>query len=397
MRRGWKYVQWVHPTDGDEALLDVVRTVRAVPREGVNPRTLGTFLWCAALRYLVHADRQQAEELANETAVLAERTRDSGLLWRPLAWAVIECLLDGDLSGCLHAAERLAAAAEDLGMGPLGRVQKALLPLQARFYLGQPPPEHELEYVLSVDPSESILGPSRAQLGDADLAHRKLHAFMAMRGPGVRLQHEPAPTLLNALETATMLHDRDAADVLRPLLAKRSRLIGFFGTFTSTARVLGAAAALCDEPAAAEAYYQQALEIAASMRFRPEIAMTQVQYADLLVRMGEPPRAAQLLAEAVPALEEMQMTFALEHALRLRATLKPTSGRHAATSDGLTAREREVADLIATGLSNREIANRLVLSETTVEVHVKHTLSKLGFRARTQVAVWVTEQSHTHS
>ena len=91
------------------------------------------------------------------------------------------------------------------------------------------------------------------------------------------------------------------------------------------------------------------------------------------------------------------MTFALEHALRLQATLKPTSGRHAATSDGLTAREREVADLIATGLSNREIANRLVLSETTVEVHVKHILSKLGFRARTQVAVWVTEQSHTHS
>ena len=43
---------------------------------------------------------------------------------------------------------------------------------------------------------------------------------------------------------------------------------------------------------------------------------------------------------------------------------------------------------VAGGLSNREIAERLVLSERTVETHVQHILTKLGFRSRTQIAAW---------
>ena len=42
----------------------------------------------------------------------------------------------------------------------------------------------------------------------------------------------------------------------------------------------------------------------------------------------------------------------------------------------------------AAGLANREIAERLVLSDRTVETHVQHILTKLGFRSRTQVAAW---------
>jgi predicted ATPase/DNA-binding CsgD family transcriptional regulator len=56
---------------------------------------------------------------------------------------------------------------------------------------------------------------------------------------------------------------------------------------------------------------------------------------------------------------------------------------------GLTPREREIAELIAAGLSNREIAKRLVITEGTVEVHVKHILSKLNFKSRAQVAGWL--------
>jgi DNA-binding CsgD family transcriptional regulator len=54
----------------------------------------------------------------------------------------------------------------------------------------------------------------------------------------------------------------------------------------------------------------------------------------------------------------------------------------------LSAREQEVAALVAEGLSNRQIAARLHLSERTAENHVAHILTKLGFESRTAVAAW---------
>jgi DNA-binding NarL/FixJ family response regulator len=59
-------------------------------------------------------------------------------------------------------------------------------------------------------------------------------------------------------------------------------------------------------------------------------------------------------------------------------------------TDGLTNREREVARLVADGLTNRAIATRLVLSERTAANHVQHILDKLGLANRSQVASWVS-------
>lgn len=55
----------------------------------------------------------------------------------------------------------------------------------------------------------------------------------------------------------------------------------------------------------------------------------------------------------------------------------------------LTPRELEVADLVAEGMSNKEIAARLVISLRTAEGHVEKILGKLGFRTRSQIATWV--------
>lgn len=71
---------------------------------------------------------------------------------------------------------------------------------------------------------------------------------------------------------------------------------------------------------------------------------------------------------------------------------QPSEAAEPVRADGgveLSRREREVAELLAKGLSNREIAQRLFLSERTVDNHVHHILDKLGFDSRVQVATWL--------
>jgi DNA-binding NarL/FixJ family response regulator len=68
-------------------------------------------------------------------------------------------------------------------------------------------------------------------------------------------------------------------------------------------------------------------------------------------------------------------------------------GSRAPGTEGLAAlspREREIADLVAQGLTNREIGARLFLSEKTIETHLTRVFQKLGLRSRTQVAAEVS-------
>ncbi|MFG1997830.1 ATP-binding protein [Spirillospora sp. NPDC048911] len=93
---------------------------------------------------------------------------------------------------------------------------------------------------------------------------------------------------------------------------------------------------------------------------------------------------------AVAGTENLTVAQAIAHALDEEPQAAAASGGEA--EPALTPREREVADLVAQGMSNRAIAEALVLSIRTVDGHVEHILAKLGFTGRTQIAAWVAEQ-----
>lgn len=93
--------------------------------------------------------------------------------------------------------------------------------------------------------------------------------------------------------------------------------------------------------------------------------------------------------------------YAMDEATAISFALHEKPAPPAASTEGgaqtgvaaLTKREQQVAELVATGLTNQEIATRLTLSRRTVEGHVEHSLTKLGLTSRTQLAVWVRDSS----
>jgi two-component system, NarL family, response regulator LiaR len=94
----------------------------------------------------------------------------------------------------------------------------------------------------------------------------------------------------------------------------------------------------------------------------------------------------QELARAVRAAHAGEALLDPSVAARLVEAIAQPPGE--APRERLTAREREVLDLIARGLSNKRIARELELSEKTVKTHVGHVLSKLGVTDRTQAALY---------
>jgi DNA-binding NarL/FixJ family response regulator len=86
------------------------------------------------------------------------------------------------------------------------------------------------------------------------------------------------------------------------------------------------------------------------------------------------------------------MTLAAPLQARLLAAATPSAALERANlPDGLTAREAEVLGLIGAGFTNREIAERLVISETTVKTHINHVFAKIDARDRAAAINYATQ------
>ena len=115
--------------------------------------------------------------------------------------------------------------------------------------------------------------------------------------------------------------------------------------------------------------------------------------------METPLRAARLSRgwsqlRVVVQLEAMGTARYADRARRALRTLgvrPPAVRSDRRAADPLSRRELEVAGLVAKGLTNAEIAERLVLSVRTVDTHLAHIYGRLGISSRAALAVWVTE------
>jgi DNA-binding CsgD family transcriptional regulator len=135
--------------------------------------------------------------------------------------------------------------------------------------------------------------------------------------------------------------------------------------------------------ATAAASFERALEQHGRIVAPFERARTLLAYGGTLRRAQRKRDARELLDSA---LAEFDALGAPIWAQRTRDELARIGGRAPTTGNELTATERKVADLVAQGLPNREVAAALFITPKTVEFHLRNMFRKLGVRSRTELA-----------
>jgi DNA-binding CsgD family transcriptional regulator/tetratricopeptide (TPR) repeat protein len=192
-------------------------------------------------------------------------------------------------------------------------------------------------------------------------------------------------------ELAGQFDDRDTAGRMYRLLLPHADLFvcsgaGVLAIGGSVRYPLGIAAATLGRLDDAVRHLRAAIDSGHRTGMPPMVAQATHQLARVLARRtrpGDRDEAAALATAAAALAGRLGMRPLQRQAQDLSAVL---SGDR---PGGLTRREREVATLVARGLSNRQIAAAAHISERTVESHVQHILDKLGFTNRTQIAAWV--------
>ena len=157
------------------------------------------------------------------------------------------------------------------------------------------------------------------------------------------------------------------------------------GCHGSIARLLGLMAGVCGDHDAADRHLTAAVTQERRIGSLGDAVISQVDHAHALVARGGPGDRARALTLAQAAARGAQQFGMPPVHDRAAALVRQLTGER---DDPLTAREHQIAALVAEGHANRVIAERLFLSERTVETHVRNLLTKLGLANRTQVAGW---------
>ena len=298
-----------------------------------------------------------------------------------------ECVL-GDLSRGLEYGLEGEAAAEQSGQ-PLFAAYNAALQSMVQAQIGLGGAVHECaRRALDLVPVELVKLLTASGLGHLHLAQGaservvdELEPVLAfVRREGIV---EPGATrfAVDQVEALVELGRTAAATELLGWYEGNARRRGRISALANCARCRGLIAAQEGDLDAASDAFREALEWHAKVDLPLDRGRT-------LLALGATQRRAKRRREARATLEEASAVFerigAALWAERARAELKRISGR-AASRGELTPAERRVAELVAEGRTNREVAAALFLSDRTVEGHLSHVFRKLGIKHRSEV------------
>jgi DNA-binding CsgD family transcriptional regulator len=240
--------------------------------------------------------------------------------------------------------------------------------------------------------NEHVVGFLELSVGDPAHAHVRLGPLVgALHTIGVG---EPTafPVFPDAIETLISLGELDQAEPLIEELHAQGRALDRAWALATAARCRGLLAAARGDPQAALAHCHRALQEHQRVTRPFELARTLRAQGMVLRRDKQKTAAKAALEQALGIFERLGALLWVE---ATKAELGRVGLRPAAPVDasGITAAEARVAELVAAGRTNREVAGELFMSPKTVEAHLSRIYRKLGVRSRAELAHKLTRQS----
>jgi DNA-binding CsgD family transcriptional regulator len=198
--------------------------------------------------------------------------------------------------------------------------------------------------------------------------------------------------LLHMMALIIAFGDREMAQAVYGLFRLQAADTGATGTgrlfLTGSLHwQLGQLAALFGRTEQSFGHFAEAVTVNTRIGARPFVVLARLDWADTLrtrATRGDYQQARVLARQAAAEARRLDMPGPAARAERLARDM----GQAIQATDPLTRREREIAGLVSAGLTNRAIAGQLVLSERTIEGHIRNTLAKLQLANRTELAAW---------
>jgi predicted ATPase len=313
----------------NEERLRLAEELAGQSRAGVSMLMLNWGFTIMLQTFLEFGMRRRAEDIAAEMRATAERSGQANLVIGSMLNDATIAIWDGHLEEAVAMRRSILTRAEELGIVEVAR-QWTVWILRARVHLGDA--GRALEFVLEGTRAmlrnvgaDMIIMLCLAHLGRDSEVAEMLERLVVTR-PAVGSADDKTSEWLDvtSLEAAVLTRHRQATELLlRRLTDCASRTTGMWFP-VCIGRFLGAAAASLGRPDEAHKYYQEAIKVCTEMKFRPELALTRLQLAELLLEHypDEKKEALEHLDFAIKEFQDMKMQPSLERALRHKDILK---------------------------------------------------------------------------